>query len=148
MNATSAPGNAADLELGKERRDQSVCDAGKTSEAVEGDKAETPDLQGMEKAQSDTEKALEWNEGDTDETLEGRDEVHSETKEASESDNGDTEETSARQEGDKAHSIQVCIDPWSCFYCFLARLHFSAEELLLYPRRPCRRRCPRPHTKC
>ena len=37
---------------------------------------------------------------------------------------------------------------------FLARLHFSAEELLLYPRlrrrrrrqRPCRRR--RPHSKC
>ena len=27
---------------------------------------------------------------------------------------------------------------------FLARLHLSAEELLLYPRR----RRPRPHTKC
>ena len=27
---------------------------------------------------------------------------------------------------------------------FLARLHFSAEELLLYPRRP----RPRPHAKC
>ena len=37
---------------------------------------------------------------------------------------------------------------------FLARLHFSAEELLLYPRRrrrrPCRRprRRRRPHAKC
>ena len=33
----------------------------------------------------------------------------------------------------------------------LARLHFSAEELLLYPRRPCPRRrprrCRRPHAK-
>ena len=29
---------------------------------------------------------------------------------------------------------------------FLARLHLSAEELLLYPRRPCPRR--RRHTKC
>ena len=40
------------------------------------------------------------------------------------------------------------------FILFLARLHFSAEELLLYPRRqrPCQRRRPRrrrrPHTKC
>ena len=43
------------------------------------------------------------------------------------------------------------------FKCpFLARLHFSAEELLLYPRRqrrrPCqrprRRRRRRPHAKC
>ena len=40
--------------------------------------------------------------------------------------------------------------------CFLARLHFSAEELLLYPRRrrqrPRQRRRPRrrrrPHAKC
>ena len=31
---------------------------------------------------------------------------------------------------------------------FLARLHFSAEELLLYPRRQRPRRRPRPHTKC
>ena len=37
---------------------------------------------------------------------------------------------------------------------FLARLHFSAEELLLYPRRQRRRPCQRPrrrrrpHTKC
>ena len=33
---------------------------------------------------------------------------------------------------------------------FLARLHFSAEELLLYPRRRRRRQRPRPrpHTKC
>ena len=33
---------------------------------------------------------------------------------------------------------------------FLARLHFSAEELLLYPRRRrrCPRRRPRPHAKC
>ena len=35
---------------------------------------------------------------------------------------------------------------------FLARLHFSAEELLLYPRRQRRRRCQRPrrrpHAKC
>ena len=31
-------------------------------------------------------------------------------------------------------------------YQFLARLHFSAEELLLYPRR--RRRRQRPHAKC
>ena len=34
----------------------------------------------------------------------------------------------------------------------LARLHFSAEELLLYPRRPCprrrQRRRRRPHSKC
>ena len=29
---------------------------------------------------------------------------------------------------------------------FLARLHFSAEELLLYPRRP--RQCRHPHAKC
>ena len=43
-------------------------------------------------------------------------------------------------------------------FSFLARLHFSAEELLLYPRRqrrrPCRRprrrprRRRRPHAKC
>ena len=32
----------------------------------------------------------------------------------------------------------------SQIYLFLARLHFSAEELLLYPRR----RRPRPHAKC
>ena len=31
-----------------------------------------------------------------------------------------------------------------CHVAFLARLHFSAEELLLYPR--CQR--PRPHAKC
>ena len=33
---------------------------------------------------------------------------------------------------------------------FLARLHFSAEELLLYPRRQCprQRRRRRPHAKC
>ena len=31
---------------------------------------------------------------------------------------------------------------------FLARLHFSAEELLLYPRRPRRRQRRRPHAKC
>ena len=33
---------------------------------------------------------------------------------------------------------------------FLARLHFSAEELLLYPRRRRRRQRPRrrPHAKC
>ena len=31
---------------------------------------------------------------------------------------------------------------------FLARLHFSAEELLLYPRRPRQRRRRRPHAKC
>ena len=31
---------------------------------------------------------------------------------------------------------------------FLARLHFSAEELLLYPRRQRPRRRRRPHTKC
>ena len=30
----------------------------------------------------------------------------------------------------------------------LARLHFSAEELLLYPRRPRRRQRRRPHAKC
>ena len=37
-------------------------------------------------------------------------------------------------------------------YSFLARLHFSAEELLIYPRRqrrrPCQRRRRRPHAKC
>ena len=34
---------------------------------------------------------------------------------------------------------------WSKMGEFLVRLHFSAEELLLYPRRrrPCRRRRPR-----
>ena len=31
---------------------------------------------------------------------------------------------------------------------FLARLHFSAEELLLYPRRQRPRRRRRPHAKC
>ena len=31
-------------------------------------------------------------------------------------------------------------------FSFLARLHFSAEELLLYPRRPRPRQ--RPHAKC
>ena len=31
---------------------------------------------------------------------------------------------------------------------FLARLHFSAEELLLYPRRQRRRPRRRPHAKC
>ena len=34
------------------------------------------------------------------------------------------------------------------FSQFLARLHFSAEELLLYPRRRRPRRRPRPHAKC
>ena len=33
-------------------------------------------------------------------------------------------------------------------YLFLARLHFSAEELLLYPRRLCPCRRVRPHAKC
>ena len=41
-------------------------------------------------------------------------------------------------------------------WAFLARLHFSAEELLLYPRRRCRRPCQRrrprrrrrSHAKC
>ena len=45
---------------------------------------------------------------------------------------------------------------YACLVSFLARLHFSAEELLLYPRRQRRRRRPRPrrrrrrrpHTKC
>ena len=31
---------------------------------------------------------------------------------------------------------------------FLAPLHFSAEELMLYPRRQRRRQRPRPHAKC
>ena len=32
----------------------------------------------------------------------------------------------------------------TCYYAFLARLHFSAEELLLYPRRRRQRPCRRP----
>ena len=38
----------------------------------------------------------------------------------------------------------LLIDKVSQFVYFLAPLHFSAEELLLYPRRP----CPRQHPKC
>ena len=36
------------------------------------------------------------------------------------------------------------------FFVFVVRLHLSAGELLLYPRRPRRRpcQCPRPHAKC
>ena len=43
MNATSPPAN---LELVKDRRNQSVCDAGKASEVVEGDEEETPEVRG------------------------------------------------------------------------------------------------------
>ena len=42
------------------------------------------------------------------------------------------------------HSILSLVP--SGFCKFFARLHFSAEELLLYPQRQRRRR--RPHTKC
>ena len=39
---------------------------------------------------------------------------------------------------------------WILFLRFLVRLHFSAEELLLYPQRLRPRQCPcwRPHAKC
>ena len=42
-------------------------------------------------------------------------------------------------------SVSVLVCRWTQIW-FLARLHFSAEELLLYPRRPRQRQ--RPHAKC
>ena len=47
----------------------------------------------------------------------------------------------------ESHAREGIRTPPSEFH-FLARLHFSAEELLLYPRRPCRRLRRRPHAKC
>ena len=43
-------------------------------------------------------------------------------------------------------AIRQCKMLYSKNKHFLARLHFSAEELSLYSRR--RRQRPRPHTKC
>ena len=49
------------------------------------------------------------------------------------------------------HNLEVPMSFFK-FKPFLLRLHFSAEELLLYPRRPCprrrQRRRRRPHAKC
>ena len=43
-------------------------------------------------------------------------------------------------------TMLTCLATLAIVFYLLVRLHFSAEELLLYPRR--RRPRPRPHTKC
>ena len=50
------------------------------------------------------------------------------------------------QESMNVHRETGVSTPVTLSSVFLARLHFSAEEILLYPRRP--RRRPRPHAKC